>query len=396
MHLNILALSSTLWPHGSGGELATYLYATSLRMKGFETTVIVRDRSVLFKPYDFEVLYLPCIGFGKYSLYIGRNLLEKLIKWADVVYFASTLWNLIPLAKRIGKPVVAHIHSYDPVCPVGSLYNFVTASTCSPRDRICSRCTWLYERSHGRGFTRSVGSTILNSSIGRYFTKLLDYADALIFVSYAQRDLFMKHLKAVSDSPIPKSYVIYNPIPDTKYSKPIEVNAGYFGGFSPLKGYHILLRAWARVFRKHRNRMLFMTKMGKLAGSCILRRMNAYAYERLELSELEKLWSRIGVVVFPSIWQEPLPYVVIETLLHGRPLIASRVGGVPEIVGDAPGVKLVPPNNVDALADALDWALSMDKQDAMELGLRNRGHALKRFGDERSVRKLIEVFKRVV
>jgi len=239
-------------------------------------------------------------------------------------------------------------------------------------------------------------SIMLNSSIGRCYAKLLGYADALIFVSHAHRDLFMRHLRAVLGSSVPRSYVIYNPIPEVRYGEPREMNVGYFGGLSPLKGYHILLRAWARVFRKHRNRMLFMTKMGKLAGSCILRRMNAYAYERLELSELEKLWSRIGVVVFPSIWQEPLPYVVIETLLHGRPLIASRVGGVPEIVGDAPGVKLVPPNNVDALADALDWALSMDKQDAMELGLRNRGHALKRFGDERSVRKLIEVFKRVV
>jgi len=217
-----------------------------------------------------------------------------------------------------------------------------------------------------------VGSTILNGSIGRYFAKLLGYADALIFVSYVQRDLFMKHLKAVLDSPIPRSYVIYNPIPDTKYSKPIEVNAGYFGGFSPLKGYYIMLRAWVGVFSRHRDRTLFMTKIGEFVKkSTILRKSNVFTYGRLEPSELEQLWSRVGVVVVPSIWQEPAPYVVVETLLRGRLLVASRVGGIPEITAGAPGVRLIPPNNIDSLVDALDWALSMDPRDAVELGLKN-------------------------
>jgi len=365
-------------------------------MKGFETTLIVRDRNVLFKPYDFKVLYLPCIGFGKYSLYVGKKLLEKFIKWADVVYFASAFWSLMPFVKRLGKPVVVHLHSYDPVCPVGSLYNFVTASTCSPDERVCSRCAWLYERSHERCFTHSIESMALNSSIGRCFAKLLGYADALIFVSRVHRDLFMRHLRAVIGSSIPKSYVIYNPIPEVRYSEPREMDIGYFGGLSPLKGYHVLLRAWVKVFRKHRGKLLFMTKMGRLAGSSVLHKMSAYAYGRLEPSELEKLWSRIGVVVFPSIWQEPLPYAVIEALLHGKLLIASHVGGVPEIVGNAPGVKPIPPNGINSLADAIDWALSMNLRDVAELGLRNREYVLKRFDNERSMRELIKAFERVV
>jgi len=394
--MNILVLSYTLWPYGSGGELATYLYATSLRVKGFRTTIIVHDLNVLAKPYDFKVLYLPCIGFGKYSLYIGRKLLEKFIKWADIVYFASTLWNFISLAKRIGKPVVVHIHSYDPVCSVGSLYNFVTASTCSPRDRSCSRCTWLYERSHRRDFTRSAESMVLNSSIGQYFTKLLGYADALIFVSYAHRDLFTRHLRAALGSSTPRSYVIYNPIPGIGYSEPRETNVGYFGGLSPLKGYHILLKAWVKALVKCHDKKLFMTKMGRLAGSAVLQKMNVFAHGRLRLDEFERLWSRIGIVVVPSTWPEPAPYVVVEALLRGRLLIASNVGGIPELVTGAPGIKLVPPNDVEALADALDGALSMDLRDVVELGLKNREYALKKFNNERSVKELIKIFEKVL
>lgn len=89
-------------------------------------------------------------------------------------------------------------------------------------------------------------------------------------------------------------------------------------------------------------------------------------------------------------------FKIIEALLHGRLLVASNVGGVPEIVDGAPGVKLVPPGDVDALADALDWALSMDRKDAVELGLRNREIVLERFNSEESVRKLIRLFESVV
>ena len=239
----------------------------------------------------------------------------------------------------------------------------------------------------------SIGSMVLNSSIGQYFTKLLGCAEALIFVSHAHRDFFMRHLRAVLGSSVPKDCVIRNPILNIRYSEPREMNVGYFGGLSPLKGYHVVLRAWTRMSRKNRDRKLLMTKMGRLAGSDVLRRMNVFTYRRLGLSELEELWSRIGVVVFPSVWQEPLPYAVIETLLHGRLLIASCVGGVPEIVDNAPGVKLIPPNDVNSLADALDWVLSMDPRDAVELGLKNREHILRRFDNERSVRELIKVFK---
>jgi len=394
--MNIVVLSYTLWPYGSGGEYATYLYITSLKMREFKITIAVYDYSVLPETYDFRVVCMPCIGFSKYSLHINKKLLEKLVKCADVVYFASASWGLISFVKRFNKPAVVHLHSYDPVCPVGSLHNFVTTSTCNPEDRICSKCVWLYEKSHERSLTQSVGSMVLNSSIGQYFTKLLGYADALIFVSHAHRSLFMKHLRALLGSYVPKSYVIYNPIPEVKYIEPKEMNVGYFGGLSPLKGYHVVLRAWTKVFRKYRDKKLFMTKMGRLTGSSILRRMNVFAYERLEPSEIEKLWSRIGVMVFPSIWQEPLPYVVIETLLHGRLLISSCVGGVPEIIGNAPGVKLIPPNDADSLVNALDWALSMDSRDVVELGLKNREYILRKFDNERSVRELIKVFESVL
>jgi glycosyltransferase involved in cell wall biosynthesis len=50
--------------------------------------------------------------------------------------------------------------------------------------------------------------------------------------------------------------------------------------------------------------------------------------------ELKKIFAAFDVLIFPSLWEENAPLVVREALLAGKPVIASRLGGVPEIVAD--------------------------------------------------------------
>ncbi len=59
------------------------------------------------------------------------------------------------------------------------------------------------------------------------------------------------------------------------------------------------------------------------------------------------------VVVIPSVWPENLPTVAIEALAAGRPIVASNVGGIPELVVDGVTGRLVPSRDVRSLADAL-------------------------------------------
>jgi teichuronic acid biosynthesis glycosyltransferase TuaC len=62
------------------------------------------------------------------------------------------------------------------------------------------------------------------------------------------------------------------------------------------------------------------------------------------------------LLTLPS-WSEGYPNVVVEALACGRPVVATRVGGIPEIVDDAGGV-LVPPKDAAALQTALEYALN--------------------------------------
>lgn len=67
-----------------------------------------------------------------------------------------------------------------------------------------------------------------------------------------------------------------------------------------------------------------------------------------------ELYGGVDVVVVPSVWQEPLGRVALEGAAHGLPVIASRTGGLQEVVDDGRTGLLVPPGDVPALRRALE------------------------------------------
>ena len=71
----------------------------------------------------------------------------------------------------------------------------------------------------------------------------------------------------------------------------------------------------------------------------------------VDRSRLPELLRTADILVVPSRWDDPCPLTVGEGLATGLPVVASRIGGIPEIVG--PTGRLVPPDDPAALAAAL-------------------------------------------
>ena len=392
--MRVLIFTESLWPFGGGGELATYLFVRQLVKHDVGVRVVLRRGYYIDKWKGLEIYNIRCLGYGKHSVltHESRKLIEKLSKWTDVAYFTTGLFNIIPLIRSLGIPTVVHIHSYFPVCPVGHLYNFIHGNVCLSHIRSCYKCVLVYE-SMRRSKLEAVASYIANSVFGIKFLKHVLDSDALVFVSETQQRLFLEYSKYLYRH-LPKNYIIYNPLPNVR-NLPIEGdNVGFLGGLDPIKGFNILLMAWLQLYRKFEKSKLMMAMTLGLPDP--IERIGVVRYPRLRDSELDAFHTRCRVITVPSLSPEPSPYATIETLLRGRLLIASKIGGIPELLGNAPGVRLVPPGDVDSLVDGLDWALSMDRADAIEFGLKNHEYILKKFSNERSARELLKVFESVL
>ena len=101
------------------------------------------------------------------------------------------------------------------------------------------------------------------------------------------------------------------------------------------------------------------------------------------------------VVVVPSVWQEAFGRTVIEALATGRPVVASRVGGIPEILSGTLGRFLFERDDADGLAEQLlgllHWRV---KEPALAELCRSR--VLEQFTLERTVDGIESAFRSVL
>jgi glycosyltransferase involved in cell wall biosynthesis len=101
---------------------------------------------------------------------------------------------------------------------------------------------------------------------------------------------------------------------------------------------------------------------------------------------VQRAFEQASVVVAPSVG-EGFGMAALEAMERGRPVIATGVGGLVDLVRDGETGLFVPPADVDALAEAI-VALASDPARARRLGENGRRRALAWFRDTRSVDRL--------
>ena len=125
------------------------------------------------------------------------------------------------------------------------------------------------------------------------------------------------------------------------------------------KGHGVLLEALAEVWRRGLDFALAIAGEGSLGPALEARAQALGVGGRVhflgQLEDLGGLLAAADAVVLPSLW-EGLPLALLEAMVRARPVIASAVGGVPEVVEDGVTGCLVPPGDAHALADALEQA----------------------------------------
>lgn len=395
--MNILFFSELFYPHGGGAEFATYLYATHLSKFGFNVTVITNqfgDEPATFLNRNLHIYRLPLFTSktpNKYSTFfrpdvIFLNFIKKLILKSDIVYVPRFWYSVIPLAKLFKKPVVVHLHDYIPVCPLSNLYNFNVREICERGINSCSsKCIYAWEKMRGRNFSETIYSLFFNSTIGKLWGQFIKFCDAIVCVSNAQA----KFIKVNAPLLYPKIQVIYNPLPKISHVKIGDSDFAYFGGPNYLKGFHVLYEA-VRSFNYAKNKKInvHITNFSS-TSACFINKLVKFGfvpYGKLNFKKSEELYRKLKCVVVPSICPETFSYVTIEALLRGRLVIASNIGAIPEVTAGCKGVFLFPPSNVCQLIEKMNYVANVEKDELIDLSLRNRAILAKKF-DSRNIAK---------
>lgn len=173
----------------------------------------------------------------------------------------------------------------------------------------------------------------------------------------------------------------------------------YAGILVPGKGLHHLLGAFGRL--KDERPDISLQLIGREANSGYAAELRAQARRHglgervafepeLPQSELAERMAHAAVFVLPTV-SEGLGRVVLEAMAAGVPVVASAVGGIPEIIEDGVTGLLVPPGDERALTAKIRWVLEHTVE-AEEMSRRARAFSRRFFSSEAYVRYYSELF----
>jgi glycosyltransferase involved in cell wall biosynthesis len=389
--LNLVIYSHYFAPTVGGVEVHIELLARGLaKLRGingaleFETTVVTNSSAGTFDDnlLPFRVVRNPSVSE-----------LAKLIRKSHVVHLAGPALFPLLLARFFRKPTVVEHHGYQAICLNGALLHEPDRAVCpghfqAGRYGECFRC----QRSELSSAQKSLRRLIL--------TKMRN-----VLCRSVENVAITDHVR--KRHALPHSSVIYYGVEDPLAGKsvtPADSNFltamcfAYVGRLVPEKGIPVLLDAADRLQKEgHEFEILVIGDGPERANlDSEIARLNLQFRVRitgfLRGPELSSLLERVQVVVMPSVWEETAGLSAIEQMMRGRLVIASAIGGLGEVVGNA-GI-VCPPGDAEALAECMSAVIAHPEQ-ITALGAKARERALSTFGYERMVEEHAEVYCRV-
>lgn len=169
------------------------------------------------------------------------------------------------------------------------------------------------------------------------------------------------------------------------------------GRISPEKAQEVLIEAFARIKGEHPKASLLIIGDGpsRRALEGLARERNAEGVRFLGFrTDMDQIMCAIDLFVLPSL-TEGLPNVILEAFACKKPVVATAVGGVPEIVDHGKSGLLVPPKRPDLLAEAIQ-ALLRDPERRRAMGEAGYERVRRDFTFEAQAGKLEGIYEEII
>jgi len=335
----------------TGGEDEVFSCETRLlRDRGHTVECLVADnRSIDVTPFSSVGLALGTV-WSRSSYRAMRALLRK--TRPDLVHFHNTFPLLSPAvyyaAKTDGCPVVQTLHNYRILCPAATLFR-----DGRPCEDCLGRTPWPAVRHacyrQSRAATAVVAAMLSLHRLARTWTDKVD-----IYVALTD---FALEVLARGGLPREKMVVKANFIDlDPGVGAHTGGYALFVGRLSEEKGIQTLLRAWSLLQARL---PLKIVGDGPLAGMTDGRRDGRGKVEWLGLqtpATVLALMKDAHVLVFPSVWYEGFPRVIVEAYATGLPVLAANVGSMSTLVSNGHAGLHFAPGDPSDLAEKATWA----------------------------------------
>ena len=304
------------------------------------------------------------------------------------IYYGKLTASILEPLKQAGVPIVQTLHEYKIVCPVYTLMS---------QGEICQAC-------QGQNFWHATRKRCNRGSLARSLLSTVESYVSLALGSISKID----HFITVSDFqrektiemgiPAEKLTTIHNFI-DTSEIEPCSGLGEYllyFGRLETYKGIFTLVEAASTLT----DVPLLIVGDGKarLELEKIIEQKNLHHIKLLGFKQKDELLPLIRnsiCTIAPSEWYETFGLTLVESFAHGRPVIASRIGGMTEIVTDTVDGNLISPGNVEELRSRIQWMATHRKQ-AVEMGLAGRLKVETKFHPELHYEKILALYKKVI
>ena len=245
--------------------------------------------------------------------------------------------SVIPAAKSAGIPVVMRVSDYNLVCASYSLYR--------GGDGACTECL-------DRGWTRALVHRCVKGSLSATAARVFSMRVHSLLRIYEKVDLFVTPSEFMRETlirrgfderkvvHIPSFFPLNGAVPPAPGSGDCIL---YFGRVSREKGLEALIRAYGKL--KNPPPLLIVggdrdgerSRLEQIAGS-----ENGGGRVRFEghqtPGELGRLIDRALFTVVPSLQHDNAPMSVLESFAHGKPVVGSNMGGIPEQLADGCGL----------------------------------------------------------
>jgi glycosyltransferase involved in cell wall biosynthesis len=304
------------------------------------------------------------------------------------LFMGGLTTSILKVLKDNKIPIVHTVHDYRLICPS---YLFLDGN-----GKICEKCkngrftNCLTNKCSGKSLSQS-GVLALDAYYRKYIKSPYKYIDKYIFVS---RFIHNKHNEYQNGIKF-KSVVLHNFILNLQDIKPNNEKGKYFlylGRLSREKGVHTLINAVEKA----------NVNLKIIGNGPLLKRKNSNQNQNIEFLGFKKgaeLWDIVknaSFIIVPSEWYENNPLSIIESYAYGKPVLGSKIGGIPEILKHDKTGYLFNHGNEAELKEILLHANSISKDEYKILSKNARDFAENYFNPVKHYKELINIYKEVI